>query len=163
MKHIPETPPQIIEFPRAGFRELYLLEDTFSAGIFLLTGISKEGFNEWLKEHFSLTDPDESECNGFHNWYKSKDGSIYNVIVIHKEWTWGRAQWGTLVHELHHAVTNILTRKGIKHSTETEEVWAYLQASLLERFIWGLNHRRRILHRPKPRKKRTVAKKKRKV
>lgn len=164
MKHIPETPPQIVEFPRKGFRELYLLEDTFSAGIFLLTGITPKQFDAWLMERFGLEDKDnDGSYNAFHNWYRTKGGNTYNVIVIHDKWTWKRSHWGLLVHELHHAVTNILNRKGIEHGAATEEVWAYLQQSLLERFIWGISHRSRILHRPKKPKtapvKRALAKK----
>lgn len=163
MKHIPETPPQIVEFPRKGFRELYLLEDTFSAGIFLLTGITRERYSQWLQEHTGIDDPEkDKDYTAFHSDI-THQGNTYNVIVIHEKWTWKRHHWGLLVHELHHAVTNILNRKGIKHSDETEEVWAYLQESMLERFIWGLSHRSRILHRPrKPKKqpvKRALAKK----
>jgi hypothetical protein len=164
MKHIPSLPPQLTEIRTKGFRQLYLLDDTFSAGIFLLINPTTKEFDAWLMEHFGIEDKSHDDFNAFHNWYKTKDGSIYNVIVLCFDWTWKRSNWGTLVHEIHHAVTNILTRKGIKHSDETEEVWAYYQQSILERFIWGLGNRRLIMQKPKvkPPKKRPLAKKPRK-
>lgn len=159
MKHLPDLYPQITEIPTKGFRQLYLLDDAFAAGIFLLINPTKEQFNAWLKEHFGLEEKDEAEYEAFHNWYRDKTGQIYNVIVFNRPWAWKRIDHGTLIHEIHHAVTNILNRKGIKHGAATEEVWAYYQQGLYERFIWALQNRRRILHRPKAPKKRALAKK----
>lgn len=159
---LPELRPQIVEIRRKGFRELYLLDDTWSAGVFLIIGASAEQYAAWLKERFNLTDEKlDTNKNGTALVVKY-DGASYDVVTLYEEWTWGRDQWCTLVHELHHVTSNILKRKGITHSEETEECWAYLQDSLLNRFVWGLRNRRKIMERTKPSQKRPLAKKHRK-
>lgn len=159
IEKLPEMRPQVKEFRRKGFRELYVLDDTWNAGIFMIIGATPAQYSQWLKDRFNL---DGGKLDGTKSGTASVvqyQGAKYDVITIAEKWTWGRHQWCTLVHELHHVTTNILLRKGLTHSEETEECWAYLQDSLLGRFIWGLNNRRKVLHQPRAPKKRTLAKK----
>lgn len=151
--------PMVREFPRKGFRELYILEDTWGAGVFVLLGASAEQVADWSRERFNCVDETAKEHEHAYASVVDYGGTKYDIVVLRDKWTWHRQQWATLVHELHHVTTNVLHRKGLKHGTETEENWAYLQDSLLGRVIWGLSHRSTILERPKEPKKRTLAKK----
>jgi hypothetical protein len=159
VEKLPELKPQVVEIPRKGFRELYLLDDTWSAGVFLLIGISSKQFGEWLKERFNLAGETLDETkSGTATWVKY-DGASYDIVTMSEKWTWARIDWCTLVHELHHVTSNILKRKGLTHSDATEECWAYLQDSLLHRFIWALRNRHKVRQRPKTTQKRPLAKK----
>lgn len=149
---LPELKPQVVEIRRKGFRELYLLDDTWGAGVFLLIGPDKDQFNAWAMERFNCQDPDSGKHEYAYACVIKYEGSFYDIVILRdKKWTWGRLQWGTLVHELHHVTTSILHRKGLTHSKETEECWAYLQDSLLNRFIWALRNRSKVLEEPKKR------------
>lgn len=160
VENLPSMPPQVVEVPRKGYREFYLLEDTWNAGIFLLIGIRAKQYTEWTKERFGISDDKLDDTkNGTARWV-TYNGATYEIITIgDAKWTWRRSQWCVLVHELHHVVTSILNRKGITHSGATEECWAYLQDSLLNRFVWALGNRRKVLQRPKAPKKRPLARK----
>lgn len=157
---IPSMPPQVVEFPRKGFRELYLLEDTWSAGVFLLIGISAKQYTEWTAERFGIADDKLDETKSGTARWVTHDGGTYDIITIADlKWTWKRQQWCTLVHELHHVVTGILNRKGVIHNGATEECWAYLLDSLLNRFVWALGNRNKVIQRPEAPKKRPLARK----
>lgn len=154
--------PMVREFPRKGYRELYVLEDTWGAGVFLLIGASLEQVHQWSQERFNCKDPTAEKHLHAYAGTIEYNRCRYQFIVLREKWTWHRQHWVTLVHELHHVTTNILNNKGLTHGPATEEAWAYLQDSLLGRFIWALGNRRKIIDRGKPVKKRPVAKKPRK-
>lgn len=156
--------PCVREFRRKGFRELYCLEDTWAAGVFLLINPTKEHYAAWLKERFNIVKPCElGTGSGFASQIEF-NGCIYHTVVLQYEWKWKRSNWCTLVHELLHVTTNILHHKGLKHTAETDEAWCYLLDSLLNRFIYAIGNRSQVLEpepkvRPKPREKRRLAKK----
>jgi hypothetical protein len=129
-----------------------------------LIGADAEQFNAWAMERFHCEDPNGIEHDYAYACAIEYKGSMYNIIVLRdKKWTWERSQWVTLVHELMHVTSAILWRKGLKHTPETDECWAYLQDSLLGRFIWALRNTKKVLHRhqatQKPHKKRPLARK----
>src|SRR5688572_6512866 len=87
IEKLPDLYPQIVEFRNKEFRELYLLDDTWGAGIFLLIGPDVEQFNEWAKDRFNCIDIDNGKHE--HAWacVIKYDGCFYDIVTLRdKHW-----------------------------------------------------------------------------
>lgn len=145
-KH-PITMPAVAFVPQKDpkFRVLFISEDTFCGSIYFLLGATPERFKTWMKEIFDREDKDASHY--FTTEVHARNGATVDVIAFRDEvWDWDIQQMATLVHECHHATSNMLFRKGLAHTRETEEVWAYLQDSIYQRICWALKNPAKVAH-----------------
>lgn len=126
-----------------GIRQIKLWEEVFCCPVYLLLEVCSTSFDAWLSRELRV------QQTGGHPAYRAgqavevrdRDTRQLTALVISFNGRWSRSVDNILVlmHEVHHCVTFLLTDRGIKHSTETEELWAYLQDSLVRRFVDALN------------------------
>lgn len=159
----PDVNPSVVELKQKGFRLFYLSEDTWSASVWLLVGCSFEDYLKWSKAKFNIKDDGEQKPHYAFTSQVKYGPATHDIICLTDKWEWSRMHFVDLIHECHHATTNILRRKGIHHCDETEECWAYLQDSLFARFFWALREsdkkREKRAKAKKVKKKRPLAKK----
>lgn len=126
-----------------GIRQVRLFEETFCCPVYLLLEVSPASFDAWLTRELRV-----QQAAG-HPAYRAgqaievrdRDTRQLTALVISFNGRWCRSVDNLLVlmHEVHHCVTFLLHDRGLRLSAETEEVWAYLQDSLVRRFVDSLN------------------------
>lgn len=68
------------------------------------------------------------------NSFEDRKGRRWHFINIQKN-DWTANDYGTIAHELHHAVHYGLSSRGIDYHDTSEEVFAYLQGYLMEMVV----------------------------
>lgn len=135
----PPTPFGIRWIPQkdAKLKVLYVSDDVWCAALYVLFAATPESYAAWMKQTFNREDKEFSHCY-FTTEVIVGTGATKDVVVLSCEWEWTIDQYAILVHELHHVTTNMLMRKGLKHTRDTEEVWAYSQDAMLQKVLHAL-------------------------
>lgn len=129
-----------------GLVEIWLYEECWSANVHLVTEASRDetSYRDWMRRVFdcdpgsNLGGNSAAECSSIMN----RDGAQVAVLITFPgKWQPTVDNFLVLSHECFHATSKILFSKGMKHNEETEEAFAYLQDSLLRRFIAALSKR----------------------
>lgn len=151
------------------FRDFFFTDDVFHGSYYLVIGskLTKERYNIWAHAEFGCQK--DHPYFGDHAWCNPvmDNGTLRPVIVMRSDWRGTMEERLTLQHECHHAASYTLEHIGLKHSQQTEEVWAYLQEALVRTFTWALSNPRLCVPCPqrktlKAAPKRPLAKKRRK-
>lgn len=133
-----KLPPELKPYlNREGVWETWLHEQCWDTGVIVLSPCSLEQEAAFLLRRFNVELDERSKGFFFAGTIEARtsDGSMWQIVTI-REWRGCNISDITLLsHELFHVTENILTSKGLPHSPETSEAWAYLHDSLLRRFL----------------------------
>lgn len=130
---------------KEGLTEVWLLDETWGCNIHLVTNIpSHKAMQDWMTRVFNIKDNSASDKyieNKF--WvgeaisiaYANSPGLKAMVIRIPEKWKENLENILTLSHEALHCTFKILSRKGMRHSEETEEAYTYFHESIVRRLV----------------------------
>lgn len=88
-------------------------------------------FWRYAKEHSGL-DRDDGVYEALCAFIENPDGGENIRYILITENNWAAEDYGTICHELHHAIHFALNDKGVKYGDAGEEIYAYLQGHLME-------------------------------
>lgn len=110
-------------------KPLHIWEDLFKFNFYVLRGVSPEIFKKQLIKYFHVElDVDLKNTVG------------YSLITTYKKaqgiWVWTRTKAvDNLSHEIEHAVFDAIDSIPMKHTEDTDEVFAYLTGYLMKRIL----------------------------
>lgn len=148
------TPFETIE----GITEVWLYDEVFGCNIHFITDTkSHDNVKHWMQRVFNIKDPslskyDNLSARGECVTIGYQDGPGLKATVIHMgdKWVENLDNILILCHEATHATYAILSNKGIKHTEETDEIFAYFQESLVSRFVMAM--RKPVIKYDRPKK-----------
>ena len=120
-----------------GLVEVWLYEECWGANVFMLTECSPEAYVQWMKRVMNIADataPDARFAGTMADVRCATTGALKAcVISFPGKWQPSLENFLTLSHECEHATFQILNSKGMPHTKDTDEAFAYLGESLTRR------------------------------
>lgn len=146
---VPEFEPYVTP---EGVTECWFYEEMWHVSLHFVTG-DVTNYVRWVKRVFGCkAKMINNDASAHMQTITTKSGGLLAcVIVVPGKWDTSVRRWLSLTHEAAHATGFILRARGCPHTEDTEEPYAYLQESIIRRFVRSMD--KMLPAKPKTRRK----------
>lgn len=109
------------------------IDEIYESRFVLLWGATAEQFKQHIRARYDKSYDGDVDFVG--RCFETNAPTVHTVIIMLPNWRRTPRGLAILVHELFHAVEYTLRARGIEHTDETSEAYAYFLDSLVRRCL----------------------------
>lgn len=129
-----EKPFETVE----GIVEVWIHDPIYRINVHLITNCAGDKSKQWMKRVMDIEDDagHPKHLAGCCSEIKNKYDALFAIVIsMPDKWNGDELEKVTLMHECYHVASYTLFSRGLKHTYETEEAFAYFHESLYRRFL----------------------------